>query len=162
MKPIKKTLKQYARLSPDQRIAELKNWIEAELDNTRTCLQQLVGISPEGDSEVETALGTPLDELPLLISTYEEDSMANKIVKKRLADSITDDDIYVLIDSEWGAERMKDYFQKQASGDACYSQADEDTLHNCYHKITNLMELTTILGEEDLYKKVATWLPVLP
>jgi hypothetical protein len=157
-----KKIEQYSCMTAARQREEIKKWIGSELDDARANLQSLVGLNPEDDSEVETALCTPLNELPTLINQYDEDSMAHKVIKKRLADSIPEDDIYVLIDGEWGAERMQESIQTRLSKEGFYNNRDSDTLHANYYHITNLMELATILGDEDLYKKVATWLPPLP
>ena len=156
-----KKIEQYSCMTAVKQIEEIKKWIESELDDARSNLQSLVDLNPDEDSEVETALGTPLNELPTLINAYAEDSMAHKVIKKRLADSIPEDDIYVLIDGEWGAERMQESIRDRLGKDGFYN-GDSDTLNSNYYHITNLMELARICGVEDLHKKVSTWLPPLP
>jgi hypothetical protein len=157
-----KKIEKYAAMPAVKQIAELKKWIESELDDAMRSLQQMTGLHPDVDRDIENVMATPLEDLPTLINRYSEDSMAHELVKKRLADGISEEGCWDLIDSKWGVSLVNKNIQSQIDSGPGMTQGDDECLHTNYYHITNLMELATILGDEDLHKKIANWLPPLP
>lgn len=157
-----KKIEKYDAMPAVKQIEEIKKWIESELDDAIRSLQQLVGFHPDGNRDVENVMATPYEDLPTLINNYDEDSLEYALVKKRIADNISEEDTWDLLDSEWGADKVKEKIQCMIDCSTGMLQADQETLHTNYFQILNLMELSTLCGDEDLHKKVTTWLPPVP
>lgn len=158
-----KKIEKYAAMPAVKQIEEIKKWIESELDDAIRSLQQLVGFHPDGNRDVENVMATPYEDLPTLINDYDEDSLEYALVKKRIADHISEEDTWDLLDSEWGAEKVKEEIQRKIEVQSWEEEGgDAQTLHANYFQILNLMELSTLCGDEDLHKKVTTWLPPIP
>lgn len=146
------TNEDYQKLSPDDRITELRKWLNGELEYHRNQIRSIAGTDIEQDSDVDNVIATPFDELPTLISDYPEYSAACFLVKYRLEHNIEDGDISVLDTDEYG--KLSCDLALDPDNEENYRQIKEERGH-----IKDLITLCRIFCFEDLQKNFEAWCP---
>jgi hypothetical protein len=142
----------YKKMFPKDQIAELKKWLEDQLNEHRAILRSVAGAIPECDPDLDTVLSVDMRDLPKMINDYEEDSLAHAILKYRIANKveICDDSI---LDSDMVGEIVVKICE------CCDSEEDMRTLQNQRSVADSMVTLCRIFCFKDLEKSFLTWYP---
>jgi hypothetical protein len=146
------TQEQYSKLSLQQRVDELKKWIENELENFQNYIRNFSSSGMENE-DIEDIIATPLDELPPLINTYPEDSAQHFLVKYRLAHNIEDCEESILDATEYGKLCCK------LAHEAAEDESKARYLNYLDEGIHDSIVICNMFGFEDLRKNLKAWAP---
>lgn len=149
-----KDIKEYKKMSAEDRIVVLKQWIRDEIILERENLLRLAGIDPEQNEEMQELLQYSLEDLPLEINNWAEDSPQYTIIKYRLKHGIQPEDCQDGEVLEW-----EDFIKAalQFIHDMPYYDEKNAPMKDSLSKIYNLCEIATVTGDEKLYKYVSQW-----
>ena len=90
------TNKQYNNLSEKYRLKELHKWLESQLENHRSVLRSIAGVTMEDDPDIEEVIGAEYSELGQLINKYDDSSAAKAIYTYRLENNVEECDDSIL------------------------------------------------------------------
>lgn len=156
-----KTIEQYKVLPVDQRINELKKWMEKEINSIKTILRSTVLVLPDGDTETGEALTLGFEELPLVINDYSPESAAAFIIKYRIEHNIevVEDEEDILNLKEMGKIVAKEIHKAQSGRSAQLSGIN--TTLDMQQYMDSLRQICTILGFEEELDDLNAWRPNL-
>lgn len=146
---------QYKKLSYEKKVEELRKYLNEQLDGVRSCVISIAGCTPEINDDIGEVLSVSFEELPTLVANYQQDSVAQAILKYRLENQIkgpcNDDLLYLDAFGEIIAKEC------EALGE---SQEDTDYISEIRDQIDEqYFVLCDIFGLEDLKKSFSTWRP---
>jgi hypothetical protein len=147
--------KQYKKLSHEKRVEELRKYLNDSLDNIKAVVISIAGCNPEVEDDIGEVLSVSFEELPTLISSYNQDSVAHAILKYRLENQVEGpcDDALLKLDAlgEIIAKECESLGESQEDTD--YINEIRDLIDNHY------LILCDIFCLEDLKKSFSTWRP---
>jgi len=144
--------KVYGSMSNEQKILELRKWVEDQFANCRATLRAIAYI-PDDDPDILTVIKTPFKDLPKLINDYDEGSVQHMILKYRLDNNIVTGDVSLLDINIIGK------ITAECCGDSPLT--DEDTAAICHNRavIDELRTICKIFGFMYILEDLIIWRP---
>ena len=143
---------EYKKLSLEQRVGELKKWLEDQILNMKAIIRSVAGTIPEANTEIEEVILSDFRYLPKMINDYDDDSAAYALLKYRLENNIVNCGDTVLDTDMFGAISVKECGY-------CDSEENIQTLDAQRNLADELITLCRMFQFKDLETTLHAWRP---
>jgi hypothetical protein len=141
----------YEQMTLEQRIDEMRKWVEDQVSNYKAILRAIAGTIPESDPDIDTVITVDLRDLPPMINDFDGNSTAHAILKYRLENSIETCDSFILDSDIIG----------HITAEICSECDEEDNISITQQRnfADELLIICGIFGFKDLASSISAWRP---